>query len=303
MQRAGETAIQASSHMLRSHVSDSTLSRHDWLADQQRRGKVVIKGATGATWSLEDKLYTPYEVVNLIDENTANILEFIGEWGEGDFTKLLQYTGELRDSVSDVLGYVRRTDGKLVHRENTKQGGIYHYPFTDGEMGKIVALTLQILTVMSRMEMTRESVKELDDLLDVGESVGLALGELLSNRDDGDALRRAVSAYKPPTGSVLNWINFRKPGPKPTEDAKQVRAWLRLALIDAYRDAPSQDEAYVTVKKDLEARADQLEGLELGAFKWLQAEESNPKADPCGTLWRDIRRKTKTNEEKPIRTN
>ena len=275
----------------------------EWIAAQIQKGNVLIRSVTGKTFSFPPKLYTPQEVVNIVDENTLTLLEFFMKWGEEDFEKLLQYMMELRDRISDVLGYVRRTEGKLVRRENTKQGAVYHHAFTDDEMGEIISLTLKLITVMERMGISREKIPELDDLLNAGEQIGLALGDLLANRDNGDALRQTASLYKPPSGAIVNWLTLTKTGPKPTDDAKAIRSWLRVALINALRNSPNQDKAYEAVRDDLEDRKTQLAGLELGAYQWIQKQEAKPKGDPCGTLWRDIRRKKNTQEEKTtIRT-
>jgi hypothetical protein len=256
----------------------------------QPLAKVAIKGMTGATYNLPNKLYTPHEVVEIIDEQTFNVLEFFINWGGGDFTKMLQYRDELQSAVSDVLGYVRRTRGALARHEVNENRKVHHYPFGDDDLASVTGLTLKLIAVISRMEIDRKKVNDLDNLLNIGEAVGLGLGKLLSNEDNGEALRAAAARFTPFPANVAGWIEATRTGRRGTEGReKEVRSWLHSKLLEAWKNC-TRPEAYEVVRNWLYDNADQLEGVELWAYEWVNKQEESLKSDPCGTLWRSLDR-------------
>lgn len=279
-------------------VTEASSASPEWFAEQRAKGNIVYRGQV-KTWSIAPGLYTPIQVLECVDEGAMHLWEQIDEWGGGDFTELLQSQQELRDRISDVFGYVRRTPGRLVTAKTTATGATVNtYPFSGEDLRAIAGLTLQLITVVTRMEIDREAVKQIDDTISAGEAVGLGLGFLLSNKDEGETLRAAVDFYTPANTNIRDWIKATKAGRK-TRDGwdKEVRSWLHNKLIEAWEGC-SREDAYKAVQISLDERADSLEGVELAAHQWITDSK-----DPCGTLWKSIdRARDKTPVATPVKT-
>ena len=226
-----------------------------------------------------------------MDEATAHTLKFVDEWMDGDFTLLLQNTDLLRDRVSDVLGYIRRTPDKLVKIQETANGKEYIYPFSKDDLGGITSITLLVLKIMHRMEIDREATKDLDDLLTVSEAVAFGLLNLLTRDDEGESLRSAVALYAPPSDAARAWMKVKQAsGGRHINSDRQIRDWLITALQAARAGVKSNELASDAVNNDLTERADSLEGIELAVYEWVNSGKSK---DPFGTVWKHIYRQSK----------
>jgi hypothetical protein len=186
---------------------------------------------------------------------------------------------KLESTVRDISGYVKRTPGKLWTESETGR----LYPFSEEDAGDLAKYYTQLLIIAERLGVRREEFPDPTGLID-------GIRKLINHHPDGEqALRDAVSRYRPFTESELHWLsNVKLPG-KPRVDAIGLlcaRAETKRAM------GLTWEETADSIDSDFAAIEDYSDDILAEVNQWNDWKERGTELD---NLRRNFTRRPKTN--------
>ena len=172
------------------------------------------------------------------------------------------YSAELQELISEILGYVRRTPGKLwTDDEQTKHR---YYPFSEIDAGNILKLYGQLIIVLEGIGVTI-SASGAPDRVNIALKVADAIRTLINDNND-KPLRVLAADYVNLSDPVKAYLGYVKlPGAPERDELERLCNRLHIYISGG----KNFNEAYRRIKADLN-REQELSAEGKQDYQYLQ---------------------------------